>query len=238
MKNYLSFLYYYTFIATVLIFIWAFFFGPRPGGLILVLIFAPVAFYFSIKISRRRKQSDLHETTQQDEKGPYLPPLLFVIILCTLFISAFSISAYVYIENLSGKKEESFQKIEKGINELQNIFEALKEKNTYNDLTSKEISEIRQKILNSKDAEIKTVNSSSAANLTDLGFISIKDKKNQKIDLYEAKAYSSKIVGSILYGQQYLFHAKEGTWYLVVDTNGNEGWVNAQFVNVISESTQ
>ncbi len=237
MKNYLSFLYYYTFIAIVCAFIWAFFWGPKPEGLLLIVLLIPISLYFSIKISRRGK---IEQGVPLPSKAPFLPPLLSVIILTVLFVSAFSIYSYLLIGNLAAKNSAipSYQ-IAK---EVAGLKEEVKKLNSSaknsNDISSKEIEQIKQQIANAKASNQNLVlgeNISTSSALVDSGFITVKDK-SVTVNMYEKESATSKITGTLKYGQDYLYSKKDGLWYFVMTIEGTQGWVNSQFIKISTVS--
>jgi len=239
MNRYLSFLYYYTFCATVLIFVWAFVYAPKPEGLLLVLIFTPVAAYFIVKVARRRKTADFPEDITE-KKQPYFPPLLFLIILTTLFIAAFSAYAYLAVGNLSAKNESSpYQQIANDVRQLKEDFKKFEGDKNSDNLSNSEVSEIRDLILNvkkTKDEEV--LGSYEASPSGQLGFVQMKNPNSGTVSFYKEKSYSSGVVGKLEPGKQYLYYKVENPWYFITTSDGKEGWANAQLLTIMDESAQ
>ena len=99
MKKYQLFLAYYTLIASLSLFFWSIFWGPKPQSFFLTLVIIPISLYFwLIMTGHHRGAGDA--TEDQDQRLHVRLPL---IILATLFISTLSIFVYsvAYSKSLS-----------------------------------------------------------------------------------------------------------------------------------------
>lgn len=72
------------------------------------------------------------------------------------------------------------------------------------------------------------------------GYITIKDKDNQNVNVYFDKKTSSKIVGQAVFNKAYRFFEEEGNWFLISllsdDSLDKKGWVQAQLFKKIAEN--
>lgn len=234
MRNYLNFLYYYTFAAITGSFIWAFFLGPRPEALLLVIFLSPVALYFTVKISRR---NSITQDTTTPTHGTFIPPLLFAIILSVLFISSFSIYAYLLLGNIAAKNNSiPYYQIEKDIKDIKEKLEKLNSSQNSLQTNNQELEQIKKQIEEVKSASKNPVlgTNTASASAIESGFITVTDKKNSPVNIYASKSTTSKITGTLKYGQDYLYSKIEGTWFFVMTIEGNQGWVNNKFVELVT----
>jgi uncharacterized protein YgiM (DUF1202 family) len=62
-----------------------------------------------------------------------------------------------------------------------------------------------------------------------VGTITIKDPKNQTVNVYAEKSVSSKLIGKAEFGKNYTFLEKDQDWYLIL-LEEKEGFIRSQFV--------
>lgn len=63
-----------------------------------------------------------------------------------------------------------------------------------------------------------------------LKYVTIAQKRFQKVDVFEQKNSSSKIIGQLDFGAVYPYLQKEGNYYYIGVTDTIYGWVHAQFL--------
>ena len=61
-------------------------------------------------------------------------------------------------------------------------------------------------------------------------FVTIADRKWQKVDVFKEKYSSSAIIGQAIYGQSYPYVQKESGYYYIALTDTLSGWIHSQFV--------
>ena len=64
----------------------------------------------------------------------------------------------------------------------------------------------------------------------ELGFITISDGKWTKVDVFQDKSTSSKIIGQAQYGETYAYTKKEDGYYYITLSQTMSGWIHGQFV--------
>lgn len=103
----------------------------------------------------------------------------------------------------------------------------------------KEVSQLREQVEES-DSIIKFVPSSTTSISptasfyqqikAEVGYVTISDSKWAKVDVFQDKNTSSKIVGQAQYGVTYPFSKKESGYYFIELSKTLSGWIHGQFV--------
>lgn len=246
MKRYQLFLAFYTLITSTSLFIWSLIFAPKPQGFFLTLLIIPTSLYFWLIVLGVYKPqlADSHSENQNGKESSKLP----LIILMTLFISSFSLFVYSIISSRSLSSESVFLPVvSKEISSLRQEIEKLNQNDKLNQNT--ELSEKMAKELNAVKSELADLKSGQKGiedtsilgeEASQGGTLTIKDKKNSTVNVYEEKSLSSKIIGKAEFGKTYIFIEKNQDWYLIlltdVQKNQNsekQGFISSQFVKEV-----
>ncbi|MDP2585493.1 MAG: hypothetical protein Q8P29_01280 [Candidatus Levybacteria bacterium] len=219
------FLAYYTFIVSLVLFIWSIFYAQKPEGFFLTLLIIPINLYFLLLIAGVGKSQSSNSPSENQGTGSKLPQ----VVLMTLFVSTFSIFVYSEISSRSiNSQSPASLSVSKQINSLALDLEK-QNKESYEDLI-KELGKIKNQLINLKAAQKVSEDAGILGETTVLvGTITISDPKNQTITVYAEKSVSSKIVGKAEFGKNYTFLEKDQDWYLIL-LGVEEGFIRSQFV--------
>ena len=237
MLKYLIFLYYYSLITTIALFIYSIGFAPQPSGLLLVLFLIPISVYFWLSSTQRSKKIPVPNGDATPGSGGKLSAPL--IVLATLFISGFSIYTYTLLNNREAKQTPP--ELTKTIDALNAIMTNAQLSSSAEAQLVKEIQNIKAKLDSRTTPGLVTpsptkIASASAAS-DHIGFITIKDPKRKTVDVYQKKSSASAVVGKAEFGKEYFFTKKEDAWYFTTLTDETEGWVSDQYMKIISGAT-
>ncbi len=242
--KYLIFLFYYSLIISILIFLWSIFKSTQPEGLLFTILILPVALYFGLRIvrakSRNASSSSPTDFKAEDKIGT--PLLLSLVVLLTLFVSAFSIFSYTFIrEKIDNPKspsidqmkslEASNQKLNAKLDEVKKALEGTKSAGS----SQKDVLGLST-IDNTADF-IKKVTGNKTAS-AGLGYITIKDQRWTTLDVYEGSDFSSKVLGKIKYGLNYKYFINNNNWYYIQLDSSVEGWVDGSYVKATGNGAQ
>lgn len=212
MRNYRLFLAYYTFFASLTIFAWSIFFGPKPQSLLLAILFVPIGLYFWLIFS--------HPPQIETEEHTKIP----LFILAALLISAVSLLAS---NTTRPDQKEALAKLSAQVDSLHQELAKINPPVAGPDAsTAAQLRALKNDIINLKAA-------SNGANLlgdetTQAGIITTKDK-SQSVNVYQEKNLSGKIIGKLEMGKTYPFIDKSADWYLVL-LAGQQGYVASSLV--------
>lgn len=231
MKRYQLFLAYYTLIATLALFIASIFFAPKPQGFLLTLFVIPISIYFWFLVSGASKHHPSDPSSQNQNRGGTKFPLIVLIIL---FISTFSIFAYSEITNRPQNLESESATYSQQISSLKLDLE--KQNKEFSEIIARELGRINSELINIKGVQKVNVDSTVMGDTTSqVGTVTISDKKYPTVDVYLEKSISSKVVAKAEFGKTYTFIEKDQDWYLIL-LGAKEGFIRSQFVKeVLSE---
>lgn len=237
---------YYTLITSVILFFWSIFMAPKPQGFILTLLILPIALFFLLPIIKISQDEEVDHPSEN--KNRRQTPKLTLAILATLFISSFSLFVYTSVNAYILSPEavsptmvfDKINSVDKKIDDLNKTTQSYYQ-------MSDELETIRKEIAKAQ-LEKKTSNSQVLGDLTtQVGTVTITNKSNQTISVYEKKDISSKIIGKAEFGKNYTFLEKDKDWYLIIladssngqsaettSIGGQEGYVNSQFMKEVS----
>ncbi len=242
MRKFQLILAYYTLLVSGGLFFWSIFLAPKPYGLLLAGLVAPIGIYFWTIILGRSKLKAVEYP--KEAKSEEQLTKVSLAILFTLLISSTSMFTFSFINNkliaptsdvpssvasrlslieqevtdLSDEKNESTDKILDELEELKNNTK-IEDEESADEIISKID---KEKLLGASDTQIKA--------------ITIKNRDNKKVNVYKEKNSSSEIVGQAIYGENYTFLDKEQDWYLILFTDKTdtvEGFINSQFVKEV-----
>jgi len=229
MMGWKLFLAYYTLITSLALFIWSIFYAQKPEGFFLTILIIPIGIYFWILVAGAAKprSSDSSAENQKPRGGAKFP----LIVLMTLFVSSFSIFVYSEIESRSLNQQSSAIQTSKQISSLR--LELEKQNKVFHEETLGELGKIKNQLINLKDAQKVTEDTKILGDVTALvGTVTIKDQKNQTVNVYAEKSVSSKLVGLAEFGKNYTFLEKDQDWYLIL-LGAKEGFIRSLFVKEI-----
>ncbi len=241
--KYLIFLFYYSLIISILIFLWSIFKSAQPEGLLFTILILPIGLYFWLRIIRASsRNASTSDSDSKAENKIATPLLLSFVILLTLFVSAFSIYSYTFIRakndalrgiTSSGEQIKNLEASNQELNaKIDGISKALKGNN--NGSSQKDVLGL-SKIDTTADFIKKLTGDATAS--AGLGYVTIKDKSWSTLDVYEGNNLASKVVGKIRYGQNYSYFLNDKNWYYLAFDNG-EGWVDGSYVKVAGNGAQ
>lgn len=223
MKGYRLFLAYYTFIVSLVLFIWSIFYAPKPQGFLLTALIAPVSIYFWLLILGISKAPSPSENQSQGTK-------FFLIFLMSLLISSVSIFIYSGFGNRSSNRDSATAPL---LNEISSLKLQLENKNnSFNQKLIQELAAVKSQLENIKGTQ-KAIDDPMIEDVATLtGTVTIKDKVNQTINVYSEKSTSSATIGKAEFGKNYTFIEKTENWYLIL-LGAREGFISSQFVKEV-----
>ena len=214
MQFFKVFLFYYSLVATTILFFVSFFMLPKPQNLASTILLAPVVFFLWT-----------HALNPDFFAAPKWSPKFGALILVFSFLGIFSyFLAVKFVRYLPNSPTSDAT--------LEDIKQALSESNTHDSelrtYLETEIGTLRTKIdsLGNKDLNVLGLTPSQNPVLPEgaAGQITAKDANLTEIAIYEANSQESKVVGSAKYGIVYPFYEKTEAWYKIA-----EGWVEARW---------
>ncbi len=242
MKRYQLFLAYYTLITSTSLFIWSLIFASKPQGFFLTLLIIPISLYFWLIVlgifkPQPAKSLFINQIGEEGSKWP-------LIILMTLFISSFSLLVYSIISSRSpGSESVLLPAVSKEISSLRQEIEKLSpdKESSANAKLAEELKAVKSKLTDLQSGQKRIEEASfSAEEASPGGTLTIKDKKNSTVNVYERKSLTSKIIGKAEFGKTYIFIEKYPDWYLVLladvqknQNSGGQGFISSQFVKEV-----
>lgn len=228
MKGFEKFLFFYSIIVSTALGIGSLFFSPLPENFIGIAVFLPVIAYFWLRVT---SPADVPSSKWS------LRLILVVFILTTLGIFGFSL--FRKAENDRKLKEEAMVQSEtlSRLEELKNELQVLSQRSSSGEEIASDVARIKEELSQLKEKNLTDTNLLGAyASLEDIpiGHITIANSRIAKLDVYEEKSTTSKVVWKIDYGEAYQYYLKEENWYLIKLPDGTRGWVNAKDVKEVS----
>lgn len=164
-----------------------------------------------------------------------------LVIYCALMITFIGVNTTISTRTILDKLNKSTSQIEEYQKQLEKI--------TTKQQTGQVGDEMNEQVLSSGNklkAEIAsssqvlgTTEEPKEATKTQLGFVTINDKKWENVSIYESKSYSSKVLAKAEFGKPYLYMKKEEGWYqIALPSNGANGWVSSRFFKETSNASQ
>jgi hypothetical protein len=235
MNKYHKFLFYYSLIASTILFVGSIFLAPTPQNFFLLVLFMPITFYFWLKIITSKEKV---KKTEESTLNWSLKMAGIVFLFGMLGVFAFFLAGKVdpISRNLSAMTKIYLT----SIGELKTDVEQLASQSSESEQLLSEVEEIKDDIealRNEQAASGATLGltSNDTFDYSDLGNsignITITDSRWSTIDVFQDTVSSSKIIGQIEYGETYPFFESQGNWYRIELPSGQNGWVTASFVN-------
>ena len=225
MHRYLVLLYYYTLAVTIGLFVWAIGFAARPTGLLAVLLAIPVCIYFLLAITRKKAVA----AEAAVSTGSSIRVVVPLVVLATLFVSAFSIYLYTFVNPQAPTDNAELAKV------IQDLQHALSQTDSGDntEALAKEVREMKARLDKSSALGISTASGATptpSVPTEAIGFVTIADKNRPTVTAYKEKTLTSAVVGRVEQGKTYFFLKKEPGWYYIGLTSELEGWVSSQYM--------
>lgn len=243
MRKFQLILSYYALFASMGLFIWSIFLGPKPLGFFITAIVIPIAIYFWIillGLSKIKAVEYPKEAKSQESLAK-----VTLIVLATIFISNMSILTFTLIDSqLLGNRNSSTpsSKVSSQISLMDQEIEKINEENLENyETILEELDDIKSEISgsNSKSGTDKDSKEKDDGVLgksdSKVGAITLKSEESSGI-VYKEKNTNSNEVGDVEFGKKYTFLDKTDEWYLILFTNGTdteEGFIKASSVKEV-----
>lgn len=215
---------YYTFFASLALFLWALFFSPKPEGFFLSILFIPTSLYFFLSFIGffKIQHHPLSETPHAEKHVT-----ISIFILLTLFVSACSIFVFSLTQkNTIPAKPESIAYSSKEIASLKK--ELANQNAASNAHVLKELASIKTQ-LNGLKTGMSTTDKTAVMGAS-VGTVTLKDS-SASASIREEKSLSAKVVGMLEFGKNYTYLEKDGSWYLIFGEK--EGYIQAHLVKEI-----
>ena len=229
--NIKRFLFYYCVFAVTGLAIWLALFAPRPQGILLFVLFAPVPIFFWKRVIKSygttgSKFSDLSDTGGTLSKKE-LRNLFTLVLLTSVLVSASTVIAYSKTSHPEVKSAKTTTA------EMDSLADQLNKTSSQVDLVEmsnetilREIKDLKREL--STDKEGTTENNIPDPTTTPTETI-IKITNSSPIDIYENNSYSAKVIGKSE-KTMYTYTKKLDNWYQITLPDGTKGWVSASFV--------
>ncbi len=236
MKKYQLFLSYYSTVIVTSLFIWSFFYATGSQGFLLTLLLIPICVYFWLLVTGFLKNRT--EESLPDTKRHNLKFALFAFI-SVLFISALSLFFYSQVDNHFTARLKSLEASKEVNNLKKELEDANRTKASYENVMlelnqlKNELTKLREDQANGVLGTNSTKQGSSSVASSQVGFVTLKDSANKTANVYQEKNLSSKVIGRVQFGTDYIFTQKESSWYFIRVGDKKEGWVDGQLLKEV-----
>ena len=233
MRKYQLFLSYYSTIIITSLFIWSFFYVKGSQGFLITLLLLPISLYFWLLVTgffKNRNDESLPITKLQNLK------FALFTFLFALFISALSLFSYSQVDNHFTARLKSLEFSKEVRNLKKELENANRTKGSYENVML-ELTQLKNELTKLRDQPNGALGNSdkqaSSGAKSQAGFVTLKDNANPTSNVYQEKDLSSKVVGKVQFGTDYVFLQKEKDWYFIGVGNNQQGWIESQLVKEV-----